>query len=59
MAGTTIEALKAKHNHGTNVRKGLNVIIFMAPASAKLPATSSRTPAGGPASCRPSTCRWA
>lgn len=37
MAGTTIEALKAKHNHGTNVRKGLNVIIFMAPASAKLP----------------------
>lgn len=37
MATTTIEALKKKHNRRGNVRKGLNVMVFMAPVSATLP----------------------
>lgn len=38
MAATTIEALKKKHNRRSNVRKGLNVVVFMAPLSVELPA---------------------
>lgn len=38
MAATTIAALKQKHNHSKNVRKGLQVVAFMAPATAELPA---------------------
>ena len=38
MAVTTIEALKKKHNNRGNIRKGLNVVVFMAPTSVALPA---------------------
>ena len=38
MATTTIEALKKKHNRRGNVRKGLNVVAFMAPSSVDVPA---------------------
>ena len=38
MTATTIEALKKTHNKRGNVRKGLNVVIFMAPTSVELPA---------------------
>ena len=37
MAATTIEALKKKHNRRSNIRKGLNVVVFMAPLSVDLP----------------------
>ena len=38
MAVTTIEALKKKHNNRGNIRKGLNVVVFMTPTSVALPA---------------------
>lgn len=38
MTATTIEALKKKHNRDVNVRKGLNVVVFMAPRTVELPA---------------------
>jgi len=38
MATTTIEALKKKHNNRGNIRKGLNVVVFMAPTTVALPA---------------------
>lgn len=38
MATTTIEALKKKHNRRGSVRKGLNVVAFMAPSSVDVPA---------------------
>lgn len=34
---TTIAALKKQHNKRTNVRKGLNVVVFMAPTTVDLP----------------------
>ncbi|MDO4243803.1 MAG: hypothetical protein Q4C85_08630 [Actinomyces sp.] len=37
MAATTIEAQKKKHNKDVNIRKGLNVIVFMAPRTVDLP----------------------
>ena len=45
MATTTIEALKKKHNHPSNVRKALNVLGFIAPMTAALP--EAITEAGG------------
>ena len=38
MTATTIEALKKAHNKRSNIRKGLNVVVFMAPTTVELPA---------------------
>lgn len=38
MTATTIEAIKKASNRRGNVRKGLNVVVFMAPASVEVPA---------------------
>lgn len=46
MAVTTIAALKKQYNRRGNVRKGLNVVAFMAPVSVPLPETITEGASG-------------